>query len=211
MTVEIGAKALPTLDSGRVQPRVAMARRLAPALLALPLWLSGCSSPAAPNADAAASGDAAPDTSGPDQDAASDGAQTDASAVDAGGGLDPQCAQPGGATARPDGAPCDDGRACTVGDACALGVCKPGAQACPCEPGHKPCAQAGAGDAKNLCRGAESCVPQAAGAALPYACAADPLAAKVCDASLDAACTKNACAPLTGACSVTPVELDKEI
>ena len=153
--------------------------------------------------------------------AAADGAQEDAAAIDAGptdtaptdgsGGPDPQCLQPGGATPKPDGTPCDDGRACTLGDSCALGICKAGAQTCACEPGHKPCAQPGAGDAKNLCRGPDICLPQGAGAAQPFACVADQAATKVCDASLDAVCAKNACAPLTGVCSVTQVELTKEI
>ena len=107
-----------------------------------------------------------------------------------------------------DGAACDDGRACTQGDSCKAGVCTSGAQKCPCEPGILDC---DAAKTVNQCKGPLACAAAPAGAALPYACAADTALAVVCDPSADGACSKSACVPLSGACTPTAVERTIEV
>ena len=108
-----------------------------------------------------------------------------------------------------DGSPCDDGRVCTQGDRWQGGSCTSGENVCECEPNQKGCGSNG--DAVNLCKGPRSCVPAAEGADTPFVCAWKPANFKVCDSSLDSICTKNACAPLSGICSLTPVEAVVEV
>ncbi|MCB9739753.1 MAG: DUF1566 domain-containing protein [Deltaproteobacteria bacterium] len=112
--------------------------------------------------------------------------------------LDPITLQP-----LADGALCDDGRACTKGDACKAGICVSGTSICPCEPGFADCPADT--DATNLCRGALYCAatPDAETA---YSCLPNPGKTKVCDASLDTPCSKNACVPLAGTCTPTATE-----
>jgi hypothetical protein len=134
-----------------------------------------------------------------------DAAPADAADAAAGGG---------DAAAAPDApadqTPCDDGRACTVGDRWQGGECVSGANVCPCEPGFLACPAYAAGDAVNLCLGPQVCRAQVDGAPQPYLCLPDPQQHKVCDGSLDGVCVKNACAPLSGVCSLVPVELTVE-
>ncbi|MEY3011809.1 MAG: hypothetical protein RIT45_544, partial [Pseudomonadota bacterium] len=122
-----------------------------------------------------------------------------------------QCLDPTTLLPLADGTACDDGRACTVGDTCQAGVCASGQQTCPCEPGFKACGAAGGGSAKNLCLGEPLCTTSAAGADKPYACVVNLAAVTLCDGSLDDTCNKNACVPLSGACTVTAVERTEEI
>ena len=108
-----------------------------------------------------------------------------------------------------DGKACDDGRACTSGDVCAAGVCQAGAtNICACEPGFVVCEVASG--ATNQCLGPLVCVATPDGAA-PYACVANAAKTTVCDASLDSACSKNACLPLSGACTLTAAERTTEL
>ncbi len=122
-----------------------------------------------------------------------------------------QCLDLKTATPLADGTACDDGRACTEGDACKQGVCQAGKQTCACEPGILDCPAASGDEASNKCLGAPYCKAQPAGAAKPWACVPNPAGTKVCDASLDDACNTNACAPLSGSCTVTAIERTEEI
>ncbi len=125
--------------------------------------------------------------------------------------LDLQCLDPALKLPLADGTACDDGRACSKGDVCKAGVCTAGAQQCPCEPGFLDCPQVDPAGAANLCLGPPTCEAQPAGAALPFHCKPAPAGAKVCDDSLDSVCIKNACAPLSGSCTLTAVEETESI
>ncbi len=120
-----------------------------------------------------------------------------------------QCLDPVTLTPLADGKPCDDGRVCTTNDTCQKGLCVSGKSVCPCEPGFQDC-EASSGSA-NLCVGPPICTKQPDGAQVPYQCKPNPGLTKVCDASLDTTCSKNACVPLSGSCTVTAVEATKEI
>ncbi len=121
--------------------------------------------------------------------------------------LDPKTKQP-----LAKGSACNDGRACTKGEACdGAGACTGGEQTCPCEPGFLDCPQPSAGDVANLCKGKPYCAAKLVGDGIAYTCLPNPGTTKVCDASLDGACVKNACAPLTGGCQPTPTERTVEI
>ena len=122
--------------------------------------------------------------------------------------IDEQCRDPKSGLTRPDGTPCDDGRGCTKHEVCKLGTCQGGVQQCPCEPGFQECGTLGA---TNLCKGPQACTASPVGAALPFVCTSNSALAVDCDDSLDEPCQKNACAPLKGVCSLTPVELTQEI
>ena len=122
-----------------------------------------------------------------------------------------QCLDPTTLLPLADGTACDDGRACTTGDTCQAGVCASGQQTCPCEPGFKDCDAAAGGDAKNLCLGDPFCAETKAEADKPFACVPHHAKTKVCDGSFDDTCNKNACVPLSGACTVTAVERTEEI
>ncbi len=125
--------------------------------------------------------------------------------------VEAQCLDVATQTPLADGKICDDGRACTKGDTCKQGLCLSGTSICECEPGLKDCPAPSASDASNACKGPPYCEAQASGAAVPFLCRPNPGQTKVCDASLDSACSKNACVPLSGACTPTAIEWTQEI
>ena len=123
--------------------------------------------------------------------------------------LDVQCLDALTGLPKADGAACDDGRACTQGDTCKAGVCGAGeANICSCEPGFKACAAAAG--AVNKCAGPLICAATN-NADVPFACVANGADAVNCDDSGDGPCVKNACVPLSGACTPTAVERTVEV
>ncbi len=107
--------------------------------------------------------------------------------------LEVQCLDPLTKQPLPDSTACDDGRACTEGDLCQKGACQSGTQICACEPGLVSCPAPTAADAANKCRGALYCAKNSGAAGPAFACVPNPAQTKICDASLDSACNKNAC------------------
>ena len=125
--------------------------------------------------------------------------------------LEVQCLDPLTKLPLPDNTACDDGRACTAGDLCQKGDCQSGTQICACEPGIVACPTPSATEAANKCRGALYCAQNTASGGAAFVCVPNPAQTKVCDASLDGTCSKNACEPVTGVCGMTAVERTLEL
>jgi len=95
-----------------------------------------------------------------------------------------------------DGTKCDDGDPCSTGDQCAKGVCKASGDACSCSK-DSDCADDG-----NKCNGTMFCDK----ATNKPRCKLDHSTKVTCPSGADTTCLVNACAPLSGACSMTSVE-----
>ena len=93
---------------------------------------------------------------------------------------------------------CDDGDPCTIGDLCVEGECQGTAVECDCV-ADTDCAAFEDGD---LCNGTLYCDKSG----VQFKCAVAPDTIVVCPppAGPDAACLQASCAPVTGACSLTP-------
>jgi len=91
--------------------------------------------------------------------------------------------------------PCEDGKICTDGDHCLSGACVPGPDLCLCKQ-NADCADDG-----NLCNG----VPYCDKSALPWSCKTNPGTVVACSPASDTPCSKNTCAPTTGACAYAAV------
>jgi len=96
-------------------------------------------------------------------------------------------------TAVGDGAACDDAEKCTAGDTCQDGACKGSANTCECKD-DKDCVAKDDGD---KCNGLLYCHK------LSGKCLVNPKTVVNCPSVNDTACVQNACAPLTGACTMT--------
>ncbi len=90
---------------------------------------------------------------------------------------------------------CDDGNPCTQGEACIAGQCAGGTNTCACK-SDADCKGLDDGD---LCNGVMYCDKA------KLTCVLNPASVKPCPTVGDTACQKNACQPLTGLCSATPV------
>ncbi len=101
------------------------------------------------------------------------------------------------AVAAPDNTTCTDDNGCTVGDACATGSCVGGTNTCACK-SDSDCA---AEEDGNACNGTLFC-NKATGK-----CALIPTTKITCPTVDDTACRRNVCAPKTGKCAHTPVNL----
>ncbi len=93
------------------------------------------------------------------------------------------------------GTVCDDGEACSADDVCAAGVCVGTVNVCKCSQ-HSQCTDSD----NNACNGGGWC-----NTALGY-CMSNPATAVFCPTAAETTCMKNACLPLSGACTETAVE-----
>ena len=108
--------------------------------------------------------------------------------------------QPASGTCKPEnvlnGSACQDGDSCTTGEYCLQGLCAGGKQTCFCK-NDAECADK---DDGNTCNGTMFCNKATGG------CELDPTTAVVCKTVGDTDCVKNACVPLSGACTPTRIE-----
>ena len=98
-------------------------------------------------------------------------------------------------------AACDDTDACTEGDVCKAGACVAGTDTCICSK-DADCAKFEDGD---HCNGKMFCHKAT------QKCAVNPASIVPCQTVDDTACTKAACVPANGACSLTPLGKTAEV